>query len=164
MQSTPPPLFDIRKLYSSQQKREHCRQEMYDTILRQAHNRIETFAARKETTCVFQIPPIIIGSPLYDQYQCCGYVLQRLKHDGFVVSYLHPNMLHINWSRHLIENHVKQLDAHDAAEAKKAQSRLQYATSQNENAQSKSSTVQLGQLPTVTLPSTDYKATGKLFQ
>lgn len=163
MQSTPPS-FDIRKLYSSQKKREHCRQEMYDTILRQAHNRIETCAARKETTCLFQIPRFIIGMPLYDLYQCCGYVLQRLKHDGFVVNYIHPNTLHINWSRHLIENHVKQLDAHDAAEAKKAQSRLQYFTSQNEQTQSKSSTLQLGQLPTVTLPTTDYKATGKLFQ
>lgn len=164
MQSTPPASFDIRKLYSSQQKREQCRQEMYDTVLRQTHNRIETVAARKETTCLFKIPSFIIGMPLYDQYQCCGYVLQRLKHDGFVVNYIHPNMLHINWSIHLIENHVKQLDAHDAAEAKKAQSRLQFATSQNETAQSKSSNVHLGQLPTVTLPSTDYKATGKLFQ
>ena len=73
-------------------------------------------AARKETACLFQIPGFLLGMPLYDPYQCCGYVLQRLKTDGFVVSYMHPNTVRIDWSRHLIEGHVQRLEAHDAAE------------------------------------------------
>ena len=119
--ATPPASFDIRKLYHTQKKRDNYRQEMYDSVLRKAHCRIETVAARKETACLFQIPGFLLGMPLYDPYQCCGYVLQRLKTDGFVVSYMHPNTLRIDWSRHLIEGHVQRLEAHDAAESLRAE-------------------------------------------
>ena len=51
-------------------------------------------------------------------------------------------------------------EAHDAAEAKKAASRAAYETSSSKSG----SQVSLGNLPTVTIPSMDYQATGKLFQ
>ena len=61
------------------------------------HHRIRTVAARSDTVCMFQIPPYIIGMPLYDPAQCCGYVIQRLKNEGFHVQYGHPNVLFIRW-------------------------------------------------------------------
>ena len=169
--ATPPASFDIRKLYQTQKKRDNYRQEMYDSVLRKAHCRIETVAARKETACLVQIPGFLLGMPLYDPYQCCGYVLQRLKTDGFVVSYVHPNTLRIDWSRHLIEAHVQRLEAHDAAEAKKAASRAAFASSSSAStttrrteAAGSATSVAVGDLPTVTIPSMDYQPTGKLFQ
>lgn len=169
--ATPPASFDIRKLYHTQKKRDDYRQEMYDSVLRKAHCRIETVAARKETACLFQIPGFLLGMPLYDPYQCCGYVLQRLKTDGFVVSYMHPNTVRIDWSRHLIEGHVQRLEAHDAAEAKKAASRAAFEASGSAGsvgsrgrASTGSTQVSFGDLPTVTIPSMNYQATGKLFQ
>ena len=165
--ATPPASFDIRKLYHTQKKRDDYRQEMYDSVLRKAHCRIETVAARKETACLFQIPGFLLGMPLYDPYQCCGYVLQRLKTDGFVVSYLHPNTVRIDWSRHLIESHVQRLEAHDAAEAKKAASRAAFETSKQAKqigGGNGSTKVSFDNLPTVSIPSMDYHATGKLFQ
>ncbi len=137
---------------------------MYDSVLRKVHCRIETVSARKETVCLFQIPGFLLGMPLYDPYQCCGYVLQRLKTDGFVVSYMHPNTLRIDWSRHLIEGHVQRLEAHDAAEAKKIASRAAFETSKQAKQTDGSKELTFNNLPTVSLPSMDYQATGKLFQ
>lgn len=165
--ATPPASFDIRKLYQTQKKRDDYRQEMYDSVLRKAHCRIETVAARKETACLFQIPGFLLGMPLYDPYQCCGYVLQRLKMDGFVVAYMHPNTVRIDWSRHLIEAHVQRLEAHDAAEAKKVASRVAFESSTSTTRRggaSSSAQETFDGLPTVTIPSMDYRATGKLFQ
>lgn len=157
---SPPVSFDIRKLYHTQKKRDDYRQEMYDSVLRKAHCRVETAAARKETVCLFQIPGFLLGMPLYDPYQCCGYVLQRLQTDGFVVAYNHPNILRIDWSRHLIEPFVKQLETHDAAEAKKAASRAAATAVPSLSG----GNLGLGGLSTVTIPSLNYTPTGRLFQ
>lgn len=102
--------LDIRTLYASQKRRDDSKRELYDTVVKRAHHRIRTVAARSETVCAFQVPPYIIGMPLYDAYQCCGYVIQRLKAEGFVVQYGHPNVLVIRWDRPSIEPHVHALN------------------------------------------------------
>ena len=102
--------LDIRTLYASQKRREDSKRELYETVVAKVHHRIQTVAARSETVCTFQIPPYIIGMPLYDAFQCCGYVIKRLKSEGFVVQYGHPNVLLINWDRPSIESHVNAMN------------------------------------------------------
>ena len=102
--------LDIRTLYASQKRRDDSKRELYETIVAKAHHRIKTVAARSETICTFQIPPYIIGMPLYDSYQCCGYVISRLKSEGFLVQYAHPNVLMIVWDRSSIEPHVREME------------------------------------------------------
>lgn len=109
--------FDIRTLYHREKNRDDHRQELYDTIVRKVHHRVQTVALRKETQCLFEVPQFILGTPLYDPFQCTGYVIQTLKAQGFLVQYYHPNVLHINWARHAIEPFVRALDKKDVSRA-----------------------------------------------
>ena len=100
--------LDIRKLYRYQEKKEIFKKEVYDTILRKIHHRIETVAKRSEVQCQFQIPQFVMGMPLYDPTLCSSYVIQRLKEEGFIVQYVHPNWIFVNWAKHLIEPFIKE--------------------------------------------------------
>ena len=102
--------FDIRKLYDYQKRRSDHKKELYESLMHKVHHRIETVAQRQETQCFFQVPEFIVGKPLYDAYQCTGYMIQRLKDEGFVVQYAHPNTLYIDWTQHLIEPYVQEMD------------------------------------------------------
>lgn len=107
--------FDIRKLYHREKNRDDHRQALYDSIVRKVHHRVETVAQRKETQCMFHVPQFILGMPLYDPFQCTGYVIQTLKAQGFHVRYFHPNTLHVDWSRHLIEPYVHAMERKEAS-------------------------------------------------
>ena len=47
----------------------------------------------------------MLGVPLYDQSGCIAYVMDKLKVDGFMVKYVHPNTLFISWG-HWVPNYV----------------------------------------------------------
>ena len=48
----------------------------------------------------------MIGIPKYDQGACIAYILDKLKTNGFVCRYLHPNVLFISW-KHWIPSYVR---------------------------------------------------------
>jgi len=88
--------FDITKLHIHQERRNLEKTKLYNIILKRAYHRIETVAIHNHH-CLFTIPEFLLGMPLYDAYQCSGYILQKLKKNGFKVCYYHPNIIHINW-------------------------------------------------------------------
>ena len=49
---------------------------------------------------------MIIGVPRYDQGACIAYVIDKLKTNGFIVRYIHPNMLFISWM-HWVPSYVR---------------------------------------------------------
>jgi hypothetical protein len=152
--------FDIRTLYKSQVQRTDHRQETYDIVVRRVHHRVQTVSLRNETHCVFELPKLIVGMPLYDPFECCGYVIRTLKVEGFYVKYYHPNFLYINWAKDVIEHRVRELNAKEDA-----RKRLEKKKKDDE---AKKQTDKLGggllNLPTVDLNSLDFQPTGKLFQ
>jgi hypothetical protein len=112
--------FDIRTLYKAQVNRTDHRQATYDILVRRVHHRVKTVSQSNEVQCVYQLPQLVVGMPLYDPFECCGYLIRKLKNDGFMVKYYHPNILYINWAQHVIESHVRGLDATEAARKKEA--------------------------------------------
>jgi hypothetical protein len=44
--------------------------------------------------------------PRYDQGACIAYIIDKLKINGFVVRYIHPNMLFISWM-HFVPSYVR---------------------------------------------------------
>ena len=48
----------------------------------------------------------MLGIPKYDQGACIAYILDKLKTNGFVCRYLHPNVLFISW-KHWIPTYVR---------------------------------------------------------
>jgi hypothetical protein len=141
--------FDIRMLYTSQKTRSDLRQETYNSLLNKVHHRVLTVSQRNDTQCIFQLPQLVMGMPLYKPFECCGYLIHVLKKEGFLVKYFHPNILYINWDTHVIASRVKELNAKDA------QQRINKGTEKQNNKNV------LQNLPTVNTLS--YTPTGRLF-
>jgi hypothetical protein len=154
-----PPSFDIRKLYRHQERRNDQKRVLYETIMHKVHHRIETVAARSETQCFFQVPEFIMGMPLYDSFHCSGYIIQRLKSEGFLVQYAHPNTLHVNWSQHLIEPFVRELDEKEKKKLTGTNDRMQQQPQPQTSAPLAWSTTYGVTAP----PKLEYHPTGKLF-
>lgn len=149
--------FDIRTLYTSQTQRTDHRQETYNTIVRRVYHRVRTVSKRNEIHCIFQLPQLVIGMPLYDPFECCGYLIRTLKRDGFLVKYYHPNILYINWAKEVIEHRVQELNAADAKQ------KIIDKKKQQEQAKQKKTHSSL-QLPVVDLNRLNFTPTGRLFQ
>ena len=45
------------------------------------------------------MPEMMIGIPKYDYKDCTAYVIEKLRENGFVVRYTHPNLLFISWKQ-----------------------------------------------------------------
>jgi hypothetical protein len=52
------------------------------------------------------MPEMVIGVPKYDYKDCTAYIIDKLRANGFVVRYTHPNLLFISW-RHWIPTYVR---------------------------------------------------------
>jgi len=48
----------------------------------------------------FVVPEFIVGTPRYDVAACIAFIIDKLKDNGFVVNYTHPNLLFISWAHY----------------------------------------------------------------
>jgi hypothetical protein len=87
---------------------EKKRQQEFNKILNRIHVKIKTVSRQKvdDQFCWFLVPETIIGVPRYDQGACIAYIIDKLKINGFVVRYIHPNMLFISWM-HFVPSYVR---------------------------------------------------------
>ena len=71
----------------------------YNKVLERAHTRIKTTSRQKnnEQCCWFVVPEVMIGVPKYDVASCIAFVIDKLKENGFILSYTHPNLVFISW-------------------------------------------------------------------
>jgi hypothetical protein len=81
---------------------------LFNKLLNRIHVKIKTISRQKtnEQICWFVVPETIIGVPRYDQAACIAYLIDKLKSNGFVVRYIHPNMLFISWT-HFIPSYIR---------------------------------------------------------
>ena len=52
------------------------------------------------------MPEMILGVPKYDHRDCTAYVIEKLRLNGFIVRYTHPNLLFISW-KHWVPSYVR---------------------------------------------------------
>ena len=101
--------LNLDDLYEKKKKQDLNTLSVYNKILNRIHARIKTIS-RQQTTdqyCWYVIPEMIIGVPKYDNGACIAYIIDKLKENGFVVRYTHPNMLFISW-KHWVPSYVRQ--------------------------------------------------------
>lgn len=101
--------LNLDDLYEKKKKQDLNTLSVYNKILNRIHARIKTIS-RQQTTdqyCWYVIPEMIIGVPKYDNGSCIAYIIDKLKENGFVVRYTHPNMLFISW-KHWVPSYVRQ--------------------------------------------------------
>ena len=48
----------------------------------------------------------MIGIPKYDHRDCTAYIINQLQENGFIIRYIHPNLLFISWN-HWVPQYVR---------------------------------------------------------
>lgn len=99
--------LNIDDLYERKRERDMAQLKIFNKMLQRIHAKIKVTSRQRmsEKICWFVVPEIMLGIPSYDQGSCIGYVMGKLKEDGFRLQYFHPNTLMISWD-HWIPNYV----------------------------------------------------------
>jgi hypothetical protein len=102
------PHINIDELYETKQRIDQSRVQLYNKLLVRIHNKIKMTAKQRINNqfCYFVMPEILIGYPNYDFNECLLYVMAILEKDGFLIKYIHPNLLLISWN-HWIPQYVR---------------------------------------------------------
>jgi hypothetical protein len=100
--------LNIDELYERKKQYDLNKLDLYNKILNRIHVRIKTTARQKidEQFCWYVVPEVILGVPKYDQGACIAYIMDKLKENGFIVRYIHPNTLFICW-KHWVPSYVR---------------------------------------------------------
>lgn len=93
-------LINIYSLRKKTSQRETQRLEIYQSVLKKCHRRIEmtSESSNDSTTLLFTIPPMILGMPTYHIESCSQYLIHHLTMNGFRVMSMAPNQLFISWT------------------------------------------------------------------
>jgi hypothetical protein len=100
--------ISIDELYEKKRQQDLNKLALFNKLLNRIHVKIKTVSRQKndEQVCWFLVPETIIGVPRYDQAACIAYLIDKLQTNGFVVRYIHPNVLFISWI-HFIPSYVR---------------------------------------------------------
>ena len=100
--------LNIDELYSKKQQQDLNVLKNYNNILIRIHNKIKYNSKNviNENCCWYVMPEMILGVPKYDHRDCTAYVIEKLRLNGFIVRYTHPNLLFISW-KHWVPSYVR---------------------------------------------------------
>ena len=94
--------ISIDELYTRKNELEENKLKVFRKILHRVHTKIKiTSRQRKsEQFTFFVVPEFLVGTPRYDVAACTAYIIDKLKDNGFLVKYTHPNLLFISWAHY----------------------------------------------------------------
>lgn len=101
--------MNLDELYQKKQQRDMNTINCYNKILNRIHTRIRTTSMQQNVEnqfCWFIVPEMIIGVPMFDHGACTAYLIDKLRDNGFIVRYTHPNLLFISW-KHWVPAYVR---------------------------------------------------------
>ena len=100
--------LDLDDLYERKRQADLNNLELFNKILGKIHQKIKKTSTlfKDQTFCWYVIPEVMIGVPKYDQGQCIGYVVEKLRENGFNLRYFHPSTILISWG-HWIPGYVR---------------------------------------------------------
>ena len=94
-------MININDLFADQKQKEKHKEEIYDNVLKNCHNKIRRAVKLSpyNNYCFYIIPKFIYGVPLYNIDKCIHYLVVHLTKNGFQINYTHPNLLLISWEK-----------------------------------------------------------------
>tara|TARA_B100001093_G_C26724501_1_gene969307 strand:- start:712 stop:1317 length:606 start_codon:yes stop_codon:yes gene_type:complete len=100
--------LNMDELYIKKQQQDLNILNNYNKILTRIHNKIKYISKQliNDQCCWYVMPEMMIGIPKYDHKDCTAYVIEKLRDNGFVVRYTHPNLLFISW-KHWVPTYVR---------------------------------------------------------
>lgn len=60
-----------------------------------------------KTFVIFEVPSILIGYPMYDMQACILYLKQQFSKHGYLIEYIEPYYLYIDWGGRSTPQNVK---------------------------------------------------------
>lgn len=100
--------LNLDELYNKKQQQDLNVLNNYNKILQRIHNKIKYVSKNvvNDNCCWYLMPEMVIGVPKYDYKDCTAYTIDKLRTNGFIVRYTHPNLLFISW-RHWVPTYVR---------------------------------------------------------
>lgn len=100
--------INLDDLYEKKKQHDLNTLNIYNKLLTRVHDKIKVASRQSKDNqyCWFLVPEIIIGLPKYDNGACIAYIIEKLKSNGFIVKYTHPNLIFISW-KHWIPGYVR---------------------------------------------------------
>jgi hypothetical protein len=100
--------LNIDELYVKKQQQDLNVMNNYNKILTRIHNKIKYVSKQlvNDQCCWYVVPEMMIGIPKYNHNDCTAYVIEKLRDNGFIVRYTHPNLLFISW-KHWVPSYVR---------------------------------------------------------
>ena len=101
--------IDIDELYEKKRQADLSSKELFNKILNRIHNKIKKVSTldKNATHTWYVIPEFIMGVPKYDIGICIGYIIEKLRTNGFNIRYFHPNTVLISWE-HWVPGYVRE--------------------------------------------------------
>ena len=100
--------LNLDELYNKKQQQDLNVLNNYNKILLRIHNKIKYISKNivNDNCCWYLMPEMVIGVPKYDYKDCTAYIIDKLRINGFIVRYTHPNLLFISW-KHWVPTYVR---------------------------------------------------------
>jgi hypothetical protein len=92
-----PPITTLQREHI---KKDNLKKDLYKIILKRCGQRIiEANKKSRHTYCFFEIPTILIGHNDYNVTDCAKYLINELIQEHYVVEFIQPNYLYIDWGK-----------------------------------------------------------------
>ena len=100
--------LNLDELYIKKQQQDLNILNNYNKILVRVHNKIKYVSKQliNDQCCWYIVPEILIGIPKYNNNDCIAYIIDKLRENGFIIRYTHPNLLFISW-KHWVPSYVR---------------------------------------------------------
>lgn len=101
--------INLDELYEKKKQYDLSKLDIFNKLLNRIHTKIKLTSRQKidEQFCWFLVPEVMIGVPKYDQGACISYLMDKLYTNGFIVKYIHPNVILISW-KHWIPDYIRK--------------------------------------------------------
>ncbi len=89
-------MVKAHELIQEQRERGLKKHKIYKKIYKRIETKIIQAGHMNMSQCWYEIPEFLFNIPLYNIEECKMYLYERLKHDGFTVSF-NNNIIIISW-------------------------------------------------------------------
>ena len=90
-------MINIYELQNNIRKKEKKQKRIFTKILLQCVKRIKTVAKNEQTECIYSVPNVVFGLPLFNKMTCLEFLIEKLTKKGFRVYPMPPEHILISW-------------------------------------------------------------------
>ena len=99
--------MNVQEILNISKQRKQRTKEVIGYIIENIHKKIKYYAVLKKEACVYIIPPIVNGIPVYELELVVKDIFKILDKEGYIVAAYSNGQLDICWNEKLVEQKVK---------------------------------------------------------